>query len=157
MTSRRPSGTELLRVARPRECNTQQTPKSPKNDATSPATTAQHGGLKALALLALARNKPCNNSAQTLSGTAQQRPSESPPAVARDVVPLRVACVAFPGEATTQHAAELVRRAVVRFSMGGDPPSAWAVCLGRPGELVASVVAGLRERYGDRLAEVGHD
>jgi hypothetical protein len=60
---------DVLRVAYPRVCNTQQIGQ---NHATSHATTAQHTGLKALALLALSRNKPRNTCGEDAPKTAQQ-------------------------------------------------------------------------------------
>jgi len=55
--------TELLRVARIGERNTQQARGDDRNCATTTATAAQHKSLKALAFLALARNSPRNNGA----------------------------------------------------------------------------------------------
>lgn len=53
----------LLRVAPPRECNTQQVGEIQPNDATSRATGAQPTGLRALAMLALTRNSARNSGA----------------------------------------------------------------------------------------------
>jgi len=66
MSSLRTVETGLLRVARPRECNTQQIKQKHHSDATTHATGAQQTGLKALALQALSRN--------TSATPAQQHP-----------------------------------------------------------------------------------
>lgn len=65
---------QLLRVAHPRERNNA---TDAPTDATATATAAQRTGLKALALLALARNNACNSSAtspEKEAKTAQQTP-----------------------------------------------------------------------------------
>lgn len=65
------SHADLLRVARTRECNTQQ---SAIERATSPQHPAQQPTLKAAALLVLARNNARNNDEQQrLTATQQQQ------------------------------------------------------------------------------------
>lgn len=135
------SNPHLLRVACPSTRNTQQTPPI---RATSPATVAQQGGLKALAIAALARNKPCNTGAQHPRKTAQYPPLGTPPLVATDSAPLRVARVAFPRDATTQQP-----RPVLHFRLKGYEPNCWATALGRPDETVESLRADLRDRWPD--------
>jgi hypothetical protein len=61
---------DVLRVARTRECNTQQMSQS---GATSAQQPAQQNHLKALAQLALARNNPRNKPAVHASESAQQQ------------------------------------------------------------------------------------
>ena len=67
--------TDLLHVARPRECN-MQPPRAPS--ATTHATTS----LKAAALLVIARNRACSNRATTLAPGVQQTPAQSAPLIA---------------------------------------------------------------------------
>ncbi len=69
----------LLRVARPRECNTQQTGSE---CATASATTVQQTILKALSLRALERNKRRNKSATRDEKTMQQTTLKNAPFVA---------------------------------------------------------------------------
>lgn len=76
---------ELLRVAQPRECNTQQT--SPEH-ATRPATGTQQMSLKALAEQALQRNSKRNSKRGTDQKHAQQTPSAAPSFVASVALPL---------------------------------------------------------------------
>ena len=142
MTNSQTTGSDLLRVARPRECNTQQTPQ---NRATTPATGAQQGSLKALALLALGRNNARNNSAGLPSKTAQQTEAIHSPVVAQESGPLRVAYVAFPRGATAQQ--PIAARPVLHFRLSGYASKAWATALGRPGETVAMSLADLRQRW----------
>ena len=74
---------QLLRVAHPRERNNA---TNIPTHATTPATGAQRTGLKALALLALARNSACNSSAtdpEKEAKTAQQTPVSEDQFVAR--------------------------------------------------------------------------
>ncbi|MDQ3196655.1 MAG: hypothetical protein M3Q32_09945 [Pseudomonadota bacterium] len=69
----------LLRVARPGECNTQQTGSE---CATASATTVEQTSLKALSLLALERNKRRNKSATRGEITMQQTTLKNAPFVA---------------------------------------------------------------------------
>lgn len=131
----------LLRVARPRECNTQQTPAQ---DATTRATSAQQGTLKALALLALGRNNPRNTTAKQPAKTAQQHTAATANAVAR---------VAFPRCATTQQTSEPIRRPVLHFRLNAHTPNAWATAIGRPGESIEQLRAELQARFGAELVE----
>lgn len=149
MTSAQTSGSDLLRVARPRECNTQQTPQ---NRATTPATGTQQGSLKALALLALGRNNARNKNAGLPPETAQQTEVIHSPVVAQESGPSRVACVAFPTGATAQQ--PIAARPVLHFRLRDHAPNAWATALGRPGETIHDLTADLRERYGDHLTEI---
>lgn len=95
----------LLRVAHPRECNTQQIGESGADSATARATGAQQGGIKALALRALAGNSGATAAQQPVAQGgkgAQQPPSKS------------VALLRCPRDATTQQAddrLELIRLA----------------------------------------------
>ena len=147
-TTERVSLHDLLRVARPRECNTQQT--TPIH-ATARATVTQHGSLKALARAALERNSPRNNSATAVPKTAQQHPFSGTPVVARQPTPLRVACVASPRGATAQQP-EPVTRTVVRFRLVGSCPRSWCSAIGTKPR--AEVIADLQAIHGDALAEV---
>lgn len=70
---------DLLHVARVRECNVQQ-PGAP--GATAPATTRATTSLKAAALLVIARNRACNNRATTPPSGVQQTPARSTTLVA---------------------------------------------------------------------------
>jgi hypothetical protein len=71
--------TDLLHVARIRECNVQP-PRAPS--ATTHATTRATSSLKAAALLVIARNRACNNRATTPAPGVQQSPAQSAPLVA---------------------------------------------------------------------------
>jgi hypothetical protein len=79
----------LLRVARPSECNTQQSIEAAEKNATANVTTAQHGSLKALALLAIARNSPCNNPRNNAPNSVQQTDSMKATIVAHDSANIR--------------------------------------------------------------------
>lgn len=141
-TTERVGMRRLLRVAQPRECNTQQTPQ---NRATARATGAQQGSLRALAGAALARNSARNTGAQDAPETAQQRHDLEAAIVARDSTPLRVACVAFPRGATTQQPEKVVR-VVVRFRLQGGCPRSWCTAIGtKPRE---AIVEELRILHG---------
>ena len=71
---------QLLRVAFPRACNTQQT--TPKH-ATRDATGMQQTSLKALARNALGRNTPCNTPATEAEKTRNKQAEKTPPFVAQ--------------------------------------------------------------------------
>ena len=88
----------LLRVARPRECNNATNGGISEPPRNSHATAAQQTGLKALALLALARNTPRISCA---THSEIDRKSTQQPEVSESAF---VACVAKPRDATTQHA-----------------------------------------------------
>ena len=75
-------GPSLLRVARPRECNTQQPPLM---CATTGATTTQQTSLKAASMLILERNKLCNNHATTTQKGTQQPPLKNDELVASEL------------------------------------------------------------------------
>lgn len=94
----------LLRVADPRARNTQQSGKNGQNDATGSATGAQQTSLKALALLALGRNKPRNKGATERGKYAQQTPVFDPAVVAQESPVDSVALLRCPRDATTQQA-----------------------------------------------------
>ena len=76
---------DLLRVASPSTCNTQQTAVLTQQHC---ATPTQQQGLKALAQQALKRNSPRNSSA-----TPMQKGAQQPPCAGTDFV----ACVALHG------------------------------------------------------------
>lgn len=130
---------DVLRVAYPRECNTQQ---HPSIGATVGATTAQQGGLKALALAALGRNSTRNNPAQDHQKSAQQTPCKSGLVVAR-LEQEPVALLRCTRDATTQ------QRPVVHFRLPDDPPNNWATALGAMGDTCEAVASALRERWPD--------
>lgn len=140
MTSLRALASPLLRVAHPRECNNATKPEIAGFDATARATGTQQGGLKALALLTLARNKPRNSSATTPRNATQQTPSKPTPVVARD----SVACVALPRGATAQ---QPIIRAVVRFRIGNCEPNTWCTAIG--GKPRAEIVADILQKWPD--------
>jgi len=71
---------DVLRVAFPRACNTQQTPL---NHATTSATVTQHVSLKALARKALENNNTRNNRATASLKTTQQGANSDPRFVAQ--------------------------------------------------------------------------
>src|SRR5260221_7756638 len=76
--------TDLLHVARPRECTVQQL--APQH-ATGRATTRASTSLKAASMLVLARNKACNNRATSPEKAVQQTTPATPPIVASEVAP----------------------------------------------------------------------
>ena len=73
---------QLLHVARPRECNTQQTPPL---HATARATSAQQTTLRALSGAVLARNRPCNSHATTVEKACNNTPLLRPSFVASNL------------------------------------------------------------------------
>jgi len=59
-----------------------------------------------------------------------------------------LAVLSVPHPATFEkHEPAKTGRVVARFRLPGDPPSASATCIGRPGASVESVIAELRERW----------
>lgn len=178
MSSLRAIAGDLLRVARPRECNS--ATNRPEH-ATARATGAQQAGLKALALLALGRNNQRNNSAQPGEETAQQQPEKHPPAVALIEQPqsrnkaaetepplLRAlesgkprgnaACspvdagllrVARARECNSATTDPEPMRAVVKWRSPTTPAGTWATALGAPGLTRQQVVDQLLARWPD--------
>lgn len=64
-------------------------------------------------------------------------------------------------ERARAHKAELLAalpdasaRPVLHFRLADHTPNAWATAIGRPGETIDDLRAGLLERFGDRLVEV---
>lgn len=99
----------LLRVASPRECNTQQ---PPLYHATSYATTTQQAPRKPASLLDLARNKLCNSHATSSEKGTQQAHQKEGVDVARSEL---VRLVRFCGEAygfTEEEHTEALTRAL---------------------------------------------
>ena len=131
----------LLRVAFPRaRNNATNTP----NDATGHATGAQQIGLKALALLALERNKPRNNHATDTPKTTQQTAVLEGSFVARvaqdsDVLRARLLALAE---------VERIDAGLVRKLPNGDV----AECSGLPDETLVAYLRALRD---DDLREKG--
>lgn len=115
---------QVLRVAHPMVCNSATTPSA---TATVRATGAQQGGLKALAVQALARNSVCNRVRNDAPKMCCTPPISDATVVAR------------------------VQRPIVRFRLIGD--TGWATALGAPGDTAEVVIADLRARHGD--VEIG--
>lgn len=185
LTTEPTANTESCKVALPRERN-HATNKD--ESATGNATPVQRLSLKALAVRHLQRNTPSNEGATNPQKPVQQpalemRVSltihESIRAIRKagfDLKPHGAMIVISPSSRLTrrqiqwlrQHKDELMEaltnersvvpklRQVIRFELKNGEGG--GSCLGIPGEPIESVIAGLRRRYGNRLAEVsgGH-
>lgn len=149
---------DLLHVAFPGACNTQQ---APPNHATGDATGAQQTNLKALADAVLARNKRCNNRATEGRKGTQQTFAKTPPFVASAQVAMlsenicehleeRAAIQEYdsglPRERAEAQAKAALRVYEYRLTDNG-PDGPWLILLA-PGCDLAEAERSLKNRFG---------